>query len=83
MYRRKQHKKQKQYPSEDNKFKQTQHGNTTRNKVRSYHANSKIKRLSQIDKELSDIVFEPEYKIGDRYDKLLLERWQLRYELGL
>ena len=50
---------------------------------RSLSPNSKAKRLSQIDKELADIVFEPEYRNSDKYDKLLLERWRLRYDLGL
>ena len=89
MYRRKQFKKHKKHPSEFKKTSYNRTGdfkhnnNNGYNKVRSLSKNSKYQRLSQIDKELADIVFEPEYRAGDKYDKLLLERWRLRYELGL
>ena len=81
MFRKKQYKKHKQRPNEHKKSHYSQ--DNTYNKVRSLSPNSKAKRLSQIDKELSDIVFDPEYRNSDKYDQLLLERWRLRYELGL
>tara|TARA_B100001094_G_scaffold328660_1_gene389562 strand:- start:435 stop:680 length:246 start_codon:yes stop_codon:yes gene_type:complete len=81
MFRKKQYKKHKQRPNE---YKKPHYSNdNTYNKVRSLSPNSKAKRLSQIDKELTDIVFETDYRNSDKYDKLLLERWRLRYELGL
>ncbi len=86
MYRRKQYKKQKKNPSEHSRPRYNRNSDKqdfNHNKVRSLSKNSKLNRLSQIDKELADIVFEPEYRIGDKYDQLLLERWQLRYDLGL
>ncbi len=81
MFRKKQYKKHKQRPNEHKKPHYS--NDNTHNKVRSLSANSKIKRLSQIDKEIADIVFDPEHRNNDKYDQLLLERWRLRYELGL
>ena len=87
MYRRKQFKKRRQYPSENHKPRYNHNGDfsNSHNKVRSLSPTkkSKLQRLSQIDKEISEIVFNPEYRNSGRYDELLLERWQLRFLLNL
>ncbi len=89
MYRRKQFKKRKQYPSDHKKTSYIRNGDSkngnNHNKVRSLSPTkkSKLQRLSQIDKEISEIVFNSEYRNSGRYDELLLERWQLRFLLNL
>jgi hypothetical protein len=84
MFRKKQYKKHKSRPYEGTKPHYSNKGKSnTYNKIRGFSPNSKAKRLSQIDQEISDIVFEPDYRNNSKYDELLLEQWRLRYELGL
>ena len=88
MYRRKQHKRRNKHSSErieprNDTYKPSQnnHNNYSKNNHRSPTL-SKKQRLIQVEKEIADIVFKDGYKNGDEYDKLMLERFQLRFLLN-
>ena len=92
MYRRKQHKRRNKHSSErieprNDTYKPSQnnhnnhHNNHSKNNYRS-STSSKKQRLIQVEKEIADIVFKDGYKNGDEYDKLMLERFQLRFLLN-
>ena len=91
MYRRKQHKRRNKHSSErieprNDTYKPSQnnhnnHNNHSKNNYRS-STSSKKQRLIQVEKEIADIVFKDGYKNGDEYDKLMLERFQLRFVLN-
>ena len=94
MFRKKQFKKRRQYHNDRYKPKYYKNGENNHNNSDSKNVHnkmhslshtkrSKLERLSQLDKEISEIVFDPEYRNSGRYDELLLERWQLRFLLNL
>ena len=45
--------------------------------------NPKKQRLIQVEAEIQDLVHKSGYDHQDQMDKLMLERIQLRYQLGL
>ena len=45
--------------------------------------NPKKQRLIQIESEIQELVHKPGYHSQEQIDKLMLERWQLRYQLNL
>ena len=90
MYRRKQHKRRNKHsderirPKNDTyKPSQNNHNNNNYNK-NTYRSStlSKKQRLIQVEQEIADIVFKDGYKSSNEYDKLMLERFQLRFLLN-
>jgi len=45
--------------------------------------NPKQKRLAEVELEIQELAHQSGYDIQEKIDKLMLERWQLRYHLGL
>ena len=45
--------------------------------------NPKKQRLIQVEAEIQELVHKPGHHSRDQIDKLMLERWQLRYQLNL
>jgi len=45
--------------------------------------NPKKQRLIQVEAEIQELVHKPGSHSRDQIDKLMLERWQLRYQLNL
>ena len=45
--------------------------------------NPKHQRLVQIEAEIQELVHKPGDHSQEQIDKLMLERWQLRYQLNL
>jgi len=45
--------------------------------------NPKKQRLIQVEAEIQELVHKPGHHTRDQIDKLMLERWQLRYQLDL
>jgi len=75
IYRRKNNQKRKttQTPthnkSSNNQYKQTK--------------NPKKQRLIQVEAEIQELAHKSGYESQEQMDKLMLERWQLRYQLNL
>ena len=91
MYRRKQHKRRNKHSSErieprnvTYKSSQNNHNNHNNHNISTYRTSSlsKKQRLIQVELEISEIVFKDGYKSSNEYDKLMLERWQLRFLLN-
>tara|TARA_B100001094_G_scaffold105248_1_gene101401 strand:+ start:5814 stop:6050 length:237 start_codon:yes stop_codon:yes gene_type:complete len=45
--------------------------------------NPKKQRLIQVEAEIQELAHKSSYESQDQMDKLMLERWQLRYQLNL
>ena len=45
--------------------------------------NPKKQRLIQVEAEIQELAHKSGYDSQDQLDKLMLERWQLRYQLNL
>jgi len=45
--------------------------------------NPKKQRLIQVEAEIQELAHKSGYESQDQMDKLMLERWQLRYQLNL
>jgi len=45
--------------------------------------NPKQQRLAEVELEIQELAHQSGYDIQEKIDKLMLERWQLRYHLGL
>ena len=45
--------------------------------------NPKQKRLAEVELEIQELAHKSDYQSQEQIDKLMLERWQLRYQLGL
>jgi len=45
--------------------------------------NPKQQRLAQVEAEIQELAHKSDYQSQEQMDKLMLERWQLRYQLGL
>ncbi len=45
--------------------------------------NPKKQRLIQVEAEIQELAHKSGYNSQDQLDKLMLERWQLRYQLNL
>jgi|TARA_B100001057_G_scaffold385403_1_gene392137 hypothetical protein len=76
IYRRKNAKKRNNENKSDNA---NQHDQQPPKKIK----NPKRQRLIQVEKEIQDLVHKPGSHSQEQMDKLMLERWQLRYQLNL
>ena len=76
IYRRKNAKKRNNESKSDNA---NQHDQQPPKKIK----NPKRQRLIQVEKEIQDLVHKPGSHSQEQMDKLMLERWQLRYQLNL
>jgi len=75
IYRRKNNQKRKTtHTPTHNKFSDSQPKQTK---------NPKKQRLIQVEAEIQELAHKSGYDNQDRLDKLMLERWQLRYQLNL
>jgi len=45
--------------------------------------NPKKQRLIQVEAEIQELAHKSSYENQDQMDRLMLERWQLRYQLNL
>ena len=72
--------------------KNTQKRNTKSKSVKNHNSdqqpskqtkNPKKQRLIQVEAEIQELAHKSSYESQDQMDRLMLERWQLRYQLNL
>ena len=61
----------------------TSQTNLKKSKTRNKTKNPKRQRLIQVEAEIQELVHIFSYENQEKMDKLMIERWQLRYQLNL